>query len=121
MIANDVVLQIIEPTVLQGFILVLSGVIGWLVKKMWDMDEGLKSLEQTVRGTPHKNEDGYIGHTYTEFKIVHERLDEVNRKLDGVQHIEEERHQEISEKIEVISKILKKHELNGDYKELEDN
>jgi len=105
-ILDAVILQdafLIEPTVLQAFILVLAGVIGWLAKKVWEMDEDLKSLEQTIRGTPHRNEDGYIGQSYAEFSRIHERLDELN------------------EKMQVVSEILKRNELNGDYDKLEED
>lgn len=109
--------------------IVLAGVLGWLVKKIWTIrsedvvhiESRLSSLEQTLLGNPNdENDPGITGEFSSEFQALRERIDNLEEHIKKSERERKVEHREAIDAISGIAAALKKEGLNGDVPDPDD-
>lgn len=94
-------------------------VFGFIIRRLWasqtedvpNLEQRMQSLEQSVRGM--EDEPGHIDRTQDNFDRLYTRLDEIETKIDNTRDKQEEEHQAVMDKIEIIVTVLRDEGLNG--------
>lgn len=109
---------------------VLSGVIAWLVRKLWkiktedvpEADKRIDTIEQMIEGT--ESTPGFVQDMRADMEEVSQEMEDLKRLVEDSQRRRQVEHEEVREVLIDIIEVLKEQEgINGrlpDKEELDD-
>lgn len=97
-------------------IVLLSGIIGWLAKKVWHIETEqiprIESLEEQMRGAPG-SDSGHVENTNERFDEIEKQLHELQSMMEEAKWDRERTHYELSSALADIIYVLEQEGFNG--------
>lgn len=114
-------LLIVSATILTSIMFVMSGVVAWIVKKVFELktsdipesESRINSLEEQFRGAPGSDE-GFAHSTSEEIEDIENKLDCIESMLEDAEDMRRRNHAEVNSAIGDIIYVLEDHGFNGD-------
>lgn len=98
---------------------ILSAVLGWLVRRLWEVRGDVDEISQSYVGTD--DEEGSLQRTRHGFERIESRLDDFENTLSYMERDRQESHERLCEKIDGVVLVLRDHGFNGNLPEVQDD
>lgn len=102
------------------FLVLLATALGFLYKGrrenegyIEELDSRMQSVERSLRGREDEGDPGHISTTKQEFARLHDRLDDMEDKIDMAEAYQAQSHEKLGEKIDQVIEVLKENDING--------
>lgn len=106
---------------------ILSGVIAWLVRKIWkvktqDVSENtaeIRSLKEQMRGA-NGNDSGFMGDIKDSVENLETTVDHLQDTIEEQEETRKRRHLEVRLALKKVIEVLNENDMNGDLPEPDD-
>lgn len=102
-------------------LVLLSTILGWLVKQVWEIktkemskqNKRLSTLEQEFRGGPGPS-NGFVGDVDDELSHLTHSIDDLKQMIERNRREHRQMHYELGDALGDIIYVMEKHDLNGE-------
>lgn len=108
---------------------ILSGVIAWLTRRVWElktkdltlMDERVKEIESIIIGVDEdKTDEGMAVEVDNKFSTIEDKIDALNENFENSEARRREEHREVRRALVKVIKVLDEEDINGDLPDEDD-
>lgn len=117
-------------TILAAFLTILAGIVGWLVMKIWQIQneevanntKRIASIEEQLRGVSDDDSDqGFTGMTQQQFQQLNNQMEEMHSLLEEAEEQRRQEHMEVRKALMAVIDVLHEHEdINGNLPDKEE-
>ena len=66
------------------YIVVVTGLTAWYIQELLKLKANFDRLDQSLRGTEDVYDEGFLGRSYSDMRVMHKRLDTLELKIDDL-------------------------------------